>query len=90
MEELRWDTVPHPTYSPGIAAEYHLLCHLEAVLTTKKSLKLKMLKGWSSTSLTLSFPNSGRRKSLSLLIRWETVMVNTDDYTVDEIPLYAE
>ncbi|EYB99061.1 hypothetical protein Y032_0125g1267 [Ancylostoma ceylanicum] len=36
LEELGWDTVPHPPYSPDIASsDYHLLLPLEAFLANE-------------------------------------------------------
>uniref|UniRef100_A0A8R1DUV9 HTH_48 domain-containing protein n=1 Tax=Caenorhabditis japonica TaxID=281687 RepID=A0A8R1DUV9_CAEJA len=84
LQELNWDTVPHPPYSPDIApSDYHLFRPLKLFLKNKRfakyeELKMAVLDFFDSQSAAFwkkgidDFPE-----------RWLTVVTNDGQYIVD-------
>uniref|UniRef100_A0A8R1HL54 Histone-lysine N-methyltransferase SETMAR n=2 Tax=Caenorhabditis japonica TaxID=281687 RepID=A0A8R1HL54_CAEJA len=84
LQELNWDMVSHPPYSPGIApSDYHLFRPLKLFLKEKRFAKyedLKMAVFDFFDSQSAAFWKKGID---DLPERWLTVVTNDDQYIVD-------
>uniref|UniRef100_A0A8R1DW90 Histone-lysine N-methyltransferase SETMAR n=1 Tax=Caenorhabditis japonica TaxID=281687 RepID=A0A8R1DW90_CAEJA len=84
LQELNWDTVPHPPYSPDIApSDYHLFCPLKLFLKEKRFAKyedLKMAVFDFFDSQSAAFWKKGID---DLPEHWLTVVTNDGQYIVD-------
>ena len=84
LEELGWDTVPHPPYSPDIApSDYHLFRPLKAFLAKKKFTKLEDVGRAVSDFFDSQSPQFWEKGIADLPIRWDIVVANDGDYIVE-------
>uniref|UniRef100_A0A8R1DZ90 Transposase n=1 Tax=Caenorhabditis japonica TaxID=281687 RepID=A0A8R1DZ90_CAEJA len=84
LQELNWDTIPHPPYSPDIApSDYHLFRPLKLFLKEKRFAKyedLRMAVFDFFDSQSAAFWKKGID---DLPERWLTVVTNDGQYIVD-------
>lgn len=84
LEELGWDTVPHPPYSPDIApSDYHLFRPLKASLAKKKFTKLEDVVRAVNDFFNSQSAQFWEKGIADLPIRWTTVVTNNGDYIID-------
>lgn len=84
LEELGWDTVPHPPYSPDIApSDYHLFRPLKASLAKKKFAKVDDVVRAVSDFFDSQSAQFWEKGIADLPSRWTTVVANDGDYIVD-------
>lgn len=84
IQQLNWEVLPHPPYSPDIApSDYHLFRSLE------HSLKNKSFKSITDIETHLNFFFASKPKTFftegieNLQKRWRTVVENDGDYILD-------
>uniref|UniRef100_A0A8R1IFI2 Transposase n=2 Tax=Caenorhabditis japonica TaxID=281687 RepID=A0A8R1IFI2_CAEJA len=84
LQELNWDTVPHPPYSPDIApSDYHLFRPLKLFLKEKRFAKYEDLK-MAVFDFFYSQSAAFWKKGIDdLPERWLTVVTNDGQYIVD-------
>ncbi|XP_004208958.2 histone-lysine N-methyltransferase SETMAR-like [Hydra vulgaris] len=84
INELGWEVLPHPPYSPDIApSDFHLFRSLQHFLSDKKFQTLYCLKNGISRYFNdkpIHFFRSGIE---SLPARWQKVVENEGDYIID-------
>ncbi|XP_047364411.1 histone-lysine N-methyltransferase SETMAR-like [Vespa velutina] len=84
INELGWEVLPHPLYSPDIApSHFHLFRSLQHFLSGKKFENLGDVENAISSYFTqkpIDFYRSGIE---NLHIRWQKVVDNEGDYIID-------
>ncbi|EYC40912.1 hypothetical protein Y032_0590g388 [Ancylostoma ceylanicum] len=81
LEELGWDTVPHPPYSLDIVpSDYDLFRPLKAFLTQKKFTKIEDVERAISDFFDSQPPHFWEKGISDLPIRWDVVVANDGDY----------
>ena len=84
IEELGWEVLPHPPYSPDLApSDYHLFRSMQHSLKEKKFKNNDEVKIWVSNyfeSQPREFFENGIR---SLRARWRRVIDNDGEYLLD-------
>ena len=84
IEELGWELLPHPPYSPDLApSDYHLFRSMQHFLEDKKFKNSEEVKIWVSSyfdSRPASFFADGIH---SVRNRWRTVIHANPEYTLD-------
>ena len=84
IEELGWELLPHPPYSPDLApSDYHLFRSMQHFLEEKKFKNSEEVKIWVSSyfdSRPAGFFADGIH---SLRDRWRTVIDANGEYTLD-------
>lgn len=84
IQELDWDVLPHPPYSPDIApSDYHLFRALAAALAGEnfqdENHLLYFLENWFASK----GPEFFKRGIEKLPERWEEIVNNGGEYIVD-------
>lgn len=84
VEQLGWDVLPHPPWSPDLApSDYHLFLSLRNYLSNKVYEDLDELE-FDVTSFFESKPAGFYKRGIELLpLKWAEVVKNNGDYIVD-------
>ena len=84
IEELGWEVLPHPPYSPDMApSDYHLFRSMQHSLAEKKFKNIDEVQNWVS-SFFESQPAEFFEKGIhSLRARWRSVIDNNGEYLLD-------
>uniref|UniRef100_A0A8R1ES52 Histone-lysine N-methyltransferase SETMAR n=1 Tax=Caenorhabditis japonica TaxID=281687 RepID=A0A8R1ES52_CAEJA len=81
LQELNWDTVPHPPYSPDIASsDYHLFRPLKMFLKEKRFAKYEDLKMAVFDFFDSQSAAFWKKGIADLPKRWLTVVTNDGQY----------
>ena len=84
LEELGWDTVPHPPYSPDLApSDYHLFRPLKAFLARKSFVDFDDVVRAVADFFDSQSPAFWEKGVSELPVRWTTVLANDGDYIID-------
>ena len=84
LEELGWDTVPHPPYSPDLApSDYHLFRPLKAFLARKSFVDFDEVVRAVADFFDSQSPAFWEKGVSELPVRWTTVLANDGDYIID-------
>lgn len=84
LEELGWDTVPHPPYSPDLApSDYHLFRPLKAFLARKSFVDFDDIVRAVADFFDSQSPAFWEKGVSELPVRWTTVLANDGDYIID-------
>ena len=83
LQELNWEVLPHPTYSPDIApSDYHLFRSLLNALTGTTFGTEAELKNWLDEFIASKPPIFFKRGIEKLPERWE-IINNEGEYIID-------
>ena len=84
LEELGWEVLAHPPYSPDLApSDYHIFRSLKQYLQGKKFKSLNDIK-FALNDYFDSKPTSWFKKGIDdLIIRWRNVIDNNGEYYDD-------
>lgn len=81
LEELRWDVLPHPPYSPDIApSDYHLFRSMAHGLAEKQFTSYEDAKNWVDSWIASKDENFFQRGIRTLPERWRKVVANDGHY----------
>uniref|UniRef100_A0A8R1DJB5 Histone-lysine N-methyltransferase SETMAR n=1 Tax=Caenorhabditis japonica TaxID=281687 RepID=A0A8R1DJB5_CAEJA len=84
LQELNWDTLPHPPYSPDIApSDYHLFRPLNLFLKEKRFAKYEYLKMAVFNFFDSQSAALWKKGIDELPERWLTVVTNHGQHIVD-------
>ncbi|KFD47802.1 hypothetical protein M513_11352 [Trichuris suis] len=84
IEELGWEVLPHPGYSPAIApSDYHLFRPLAVNLRDVSFNNDEDLQKWLSDFFSCKPPHFYRLGIEQLASRWEEVLNSEGEYIVD-------
>jgi histone-lysine N-methyltransferase SETMAR len=84
IRELGWELLPHPTYSPDIAAsDYHLFRSIQNYLNRKKFNNTDEVNSAISEFFASKPPQFYRNGIEKLPKRWSNVIDNDGDYIID-------
>lgn len=81
INDLKWEVLPHPPYSPDIApSDYHLFRSMAHGLAEQKFTKLEDVKKWLDEWITSKQPKFFFDGIHKLPINWHNVVVNNGYY----------
>jgi len=81
LETLRWEVLPHPTYSPDIAlSDYQLFRSMTHILSEQKFSSYGDTKKWVDSWITSKDADFFRCGIRMLPERWEKVVVSDEQY----------
>jgi hypothetical protein len=81
IQELDWEILPHPPYSPDLApSDYHLFCSLSNNLRGVSFNNDAELQNWLDDFFTAKPADFSKRGILNLPERWEAVVSNGGEY----------
>jgi hypothetical protein len=84
IQELDWKIFAHPPYSPDLApSDYHLFCSLFSNLCGVSFNNDAELQNWLDDFFTAKPVDFFKRGIENLPKRWEAVVNNGREYTVD-------
>ncbi|XP_035734903.1 histone-lysine N-methyltransferase SETMAR-like [Vespa mandarinia] len=84
INELGWEVLPHPSYSPDIApSDFHLFRSLQHFLSGKKFENLDDVQNAISRYFTQKPIDFYRSSIENLHTRWQKVIDNEGDYIID-------
>jgi histone-lysine N-methyltransferase SETMAR len=84
IQELDWEILPHPTYSPDLEqSEYHLFCSLSINLRGVSFNNDAELQNWLDEFSTAKPADFFKREIGNLPERWEAVVSNGGEYIID-------
>ena len=84
IQELGWEVLPHPAYSPDLApSDYHLFRSLSNNLRGISFVNEVCLKKWLDEFFDGQSPNFFKRGIQKLPERWERVVNNAGEYLFD-------
>ena len=83
LNDLEWEVLPHPPYSPDLApTDYHLFLSMSNQIRDVTFTDDNDLKSWVSNFFGTR-PNDFWQKGINELVeRWETVVQNNGDYII--------
>jgi hypothetical protein len=83
FQELDWEILPHPPYSPDIAtSDYHLFRSLSNILRGVSFNNDAELQNWLDEFFTAKPADFSNRGIENLFDRWESV-ANNGEYIID-------
>lgn len=81
IEELRWEAMPHPAYSPDLApSDYHLFRDLKSHLSSQSFSKAEEIKNWLLEYFASKNQLFFERGIHDLPLRWGKVIASDGDY----------
>lgn len=84
IKELRWEVLPHPSYSPDMApSDYHLFRSLQHFLSGKECRNVEEVKNGISTFFYPKPSLFYRSRIENLPTRWQNIIDNEGDYIID-------
>lgn len=84
IEELGWEVLPHPPYSPDLApSDYHLFRSMQHSLAEKKFKNREEVEIWVSNFFESQLPEFFEKGIHSLRGRWQRVIDNDGEYLLD-------
>lgn len=84
IQELGWEVLPHPPYSPDLApSDYHLFRALSNNLSGKSFDDEQELRDWLTKWFDSRDEGFFRRGIQKLVNRWEQVIMNDGNYIID-------
>ena len=84
IQELGWEVIPHPPYSPDLApSDFHLFRSLSNNLRGISFNNDAALQNWLDDFFTSKPPDFFRRGIEKLPERWESIINNAGEYIID-------
>jgi histone-lysine N-methyltransferase SETMAR len=84
LEELHWEVLPHPPYSPDLApSDYHLFRSMSNAMRGKTFADDADLRNWLDEFFASKPAEFYRRGIQKLPERWEEVVTNNGEYLID-------
>jgi histone-lysine N-methyltransferase SETMAR len=84
LEELGWETLPHPPYSPDISpSDYHLFRSMRSHLAGNKFKEVQEVEKWIADFFASKQANFYAEGIHSLHGRWKQIMLTNGEYIVD-------
>jgi hypothetical protein len=84
VQELDWEILPHPSYSPDLASsDYHLFRSLSNNLRGVSFNNGAELQNWLDEIFTAKPADFFKRGIENLPKRWEAVVSNGGEYIID-------
>lgn len=84
LEELGWEVLPHPPYSPDLApTDYHLFRSMQHYLAGKKFKNTEDIENWVKTYFDSQQPEFFNKGICALTVRWRNIIDTNGDYFMD-------
>uniref|UniRef100_A0A914ID48 Mos1 transposase HTH domain-containing protein n=1 Tax=Globodera rostochiensis TaxID=31243 RepID=A0A914ID48_GLORO len=84
LQELGWEVLPHPAYSPDVApSDYHLFRSLSNALSGVQLEDAAALENWLNGFFASKPPAFYKRGIEKLPGRWEEIVNNGGEYIID-------
>ncbi|CAJ0934510.1 unnamed protein product, partial [Mesorhabditis belari] len=84
LEELGWETLPHPPYSPDISlSDYHLFCSMRNHLAGNRFKDVQEVEKWLTDFFAFKQANFYAEGIHSLHGRWKQILLTYGEYIVD-------
>uniref|UniRef100_A0A914IB43 Histone-lysine N-methyltransferase SETMAR n=1 Tax=Globodera rostochiensis TaxID=31243 RepID=A0A914IB43_GLORO len=84
LQELGWEVLPHPPYSPDVApSDYHLFRSLSNALSGVTLENAAALQNWLDEFFASKPPAFYKRGIEKLPGRWEEIVNNAGEYIID-------
>uniref|UniRef100_A0A7I5EEK2 HTH_48 domain-containing protein n=1 Tax=Haemonchus contortus TaxID=6289 RepID=A0A7I5EEK2_HAECO len=84
IDELGWEVLPHPPYSPDLApSDYHLFRSMQHSLAERKFKNREEVQLWVSNYFDSQPTEFFRRGIYSLRTRWQQVIDSNGEYLLD-------
>ncbi|CAJ0958254.1 unnamed protein product, partial [Mesorhabditis belari] len=84
LEELGWETLPRPPYSPDISpSDYHLFRSIRNHLAGNKFKDVQEVEKWLADFLAIKQANFYAEGIHSLHGRWKQILLTNGEYIVD-------